>query len=495
MAQGFFGPPEGIDSKDYILLMEGTTPVSRPERLIGHTLTNGNVDLSDALRITRVELQRGRVRTFTITKRAAEERGRTYTIGFPSGALYTPALAAATRPGCRKTFFMQYLCPSDRRYSHVEILPDAVLDPPVPEGDLITVDDVSPITYTSTLNIPKQDRLYLLGYEKIHTVSGSKSLAAIRFMTAECGTCADVPGLGLFATGGDGSAAATNVLTDNRFSDAASTPTAGGTGNYGTSVFTDGSLIVVGYADELTPAGGTGATTGGIYISNNGGVSFAAVSGITVPIYGVARLGTTLIAVGGTGAGAAKLYYSITEGASWVEYTGTLPATSAFTSVAADNLANAAYIVGEGGKIFRATAPGNTVTLVDISSNLPGSPGVLLKAAVLGENHVMVGGASGYLVESFDSGTSWVTRAIAGSTDVSAIGGDRYRTLVGAGTTLYERSPLTYFDFEAVTLEGGQTVTGNYTDVVSNVDGDFNLVAAVTDDGEVVFGKSFVPNS
>ena len=60
MSAGFFGPKEGIDTKDYLFEMEGSTPVSRPESLVGHTLTNANVNLSDALQITRVELKRGR---------------------------------------------------------------------------------------------------------------------------------------------------------------------------------------------------------------------------------------------------------------------------------------------------------------------------------------------------------------------------------------------------------------------------------------------------
>lgn len=491
---GYFGPPEGIDSKDYLFQMQGRTIVSRPEPLIGHSMTNPSVDLTDSLKVNRVELSRGRIKTITITKRAPEARGFSYTIGFPSGALWTPAMAAAARPGCRNTYILKYLCPSDDRFSHVHIYPDATLSPPVEEGDIVTIDDTNMITHTSTLESPKKETLFKLAYEKLYTET-DKMLQAVTFTTAECPSCADVPGLGLIAVGGDGTAAASNLITDDRFT-STTKPTAGGTGNYGTDVFQDGSLVVTTYADETTPAGGTGATVGAIAVSNNGWLTNpTAVSGITAPMFGVDKLNATLIAVGGTGAGAAKVYYSIDDGATWTEYTGTLPSTDAFTAVASDNLGYAAYIVGEGGKLFKATAPGRTVTLVDISSNLPGSPGVLYTVKVLGENHVIIGGAAGYVAESVDGGATWSQISVAGSTAVYAIGGDRFRTIIAAGTAFYERSFLTDMQFVAGELESGQSITGNIMDVTIGVDNDFNLMALVTDDGEVILGHSYLPNS
>lgn len=491
-AIGYFGPPEGIDSKDYLFQMQGRTIVSRPESLIGHSLTNPSVDLTDSLKVNQVQLVRGRIKTITITKRAPEARGFSYTMGFPNGALWTPAMQAAQRPGCRNTYFLKYLCSADRRYSHVHILPDATLSPPIEEGDIITIDDTNLIAFTSTLESPRKDTLFVLQYEKLYTET-DKQLYGVRFTTAECPSCADVPGLGLISVGGDGTAAASNLITDDRFT-SVTKPTAGGTGNYGTSVYQEGSLVVTTYADEPLPAGP--ATAGAIAVSNNGWLSNpTVVSGITVPLYGVDSLNGTLIAVGGTGAGAAKVYFSLDEGATWTEYTGTLPATDAFTDIAADNKGFAAYIVGESGKLFKATAPGRTVTLVDISSSLPGSPGALYVVEVLGENHVIVGGAAGYVAESTDAGASWSQISVAGSTAVYAIGGDRFRTIIAAGTAFYERSPLTDMQFVAGELESGQTITGDIQSITVGVDGDFNLIAMVTDDGEVVLGHSFLPNS
>ena len=107
----------------------------------------------------------------------------------------------------------------------------------------------------------------------------------------------------------------------------------------------------------------------------------------------------------------------------------------------------------------------------------------------------MIGGAAGYLAETFDGGGTWALRSVAGSAAVTAIGGSRFRTLVAAGTALYERSLLNDNDFVAVNLEGGQELTGDITDISQNVDGDYNLLALVTDDGEIALGKSFAPNS
>lgn len=489
---GFFGPAEGIDTHDYAFLMQGNNIIDRPQSLIGHTLTNANVNLSDALQVTRVRFRRGRIETYTLTKRAAEERSRSYTIGFPSGALWTPALQMATRQGCRKTFFMKYLCPADRRYEHVNILPDGVLSPPVPEGDVITVDDTTLITSSSTLETPKQETLFRLGYNKIYTLA-AKSFSAVRFTTDDCPTCADVPGLGLIAVGGNGTLAPVNLVTEDRFSTVV-LPVAGLATHYGTCVFTDGALVVIGYSDKTSPAGP--ALAGSLGVSNNGGASITMVAGITVPIFGVDRIGETLVAVGGTGAGAAKVYFSTTQGASWTEFLGTgLPATDAFTGIAGDPDNANGYIVAESGKVFKITAPGNTLALVDLSTSIPTFTGIFNAVKVLGPGHVMMGGATGYLIESVDSGAHWLTRSLSGATPISAIGGNRFRTLVAAGSSVWERSPLSDFDFVLLTLEGGATISGTIRDITINVDGDYNLVALVSDDGTAYMGTGFYPNA
>lgn len=492
MAIEFFGPENGIDTKDYLLLIDGDTAVSRPEKLVGHTLTNPNIDLSDALTVTRVKLSRGRIKTITLTKRAPEERGRQYTLGFPVGALWTPAMQLALRPGCRKTFYMKYLCPEDRRYNHIDIMPDALLDPVQPEGDLITVDDESTIAYTSTLRISEQVRLWQLGFSPIY--DSTAAYHDIAFATADCPTCADVPGLGMFAVGGDGVAVPEVRITDDRFESSTTSATGAAATDIATAVYSDGGLVLVGTSDVANP---TAAATGNMAVSTDGGTTFALDTVILLPVHAITRLGDTLIAVGGAAAGPAKVWFSQDEGATWTASTSAaLPAADALIDVSADPETGRVYAVGESGTLLLIEVAGSSLVITDLSANLPGAPGVLWAVKVLAKDQVAVGGAAGYFAESLDGWVSGTQKSIgAGVSTIKAIAGTKYRTLAGAGTALYERSAASNYDFETVTLENGLTVTGDYTAIREGVDGDFNQFVAVTDDGEVVFGKAFYPGA
>ncbi len=494
---GFWGPQEGIDSKDYLMMMEGSTPVSRPERLVGHSMTSPNFNRSDALQMVRVKLQNGRIRTYTVTKRAPELRSVEYTIGFPSGALYTPALAAALRPNNRNTFYLKYLCASDRRFNHAYALPDATLDSPQPEGDLITIDQENAVTETSTLRTGEQVKVWALGYSLAYTDSSADPLYAAAFKTFDCPSEDDVPGLDVLAGGGDGTAAPLALSTDDRFESVTNPTTGIGTAKVITDIYTDGDIVVVAHSDKELPSGP--ATAGGIVVSTDDGANFAAVSGITVPIFGVDRIGDTFVAVGGTGAGAAKVYIARGNVTTWTEVASVaLPGTDALAGVAVDEYTGRIYMVGESGTLLVAQLSGSAMPISDISANLPGTPGLLTEVAVLGDDHVAVGGAAGYFAESFDGGATFQQKTVAGSTVIGAIGGTTLRTLVGAGTNLYERDILTNMDFKKVVLEDGQAVTGNYTAIATGVDealGRFNMFVAVTDDSEVVIGKPFYPGA
>src|SRR5689334_3619106 len=152
----YWGPADGVDSKDYLLMMEGDTAISSPISLLGHALTNPSADSSNALTVTRLQLKNGKIQTVVRTKRAAEVRSRSYTLGFPAGALWSPAQQAALREGCKKTFFMKYLCPEDRRYNHADVFPDASMDEPVEAGDLITIDDATILSSTAALTVAEK---------------------------------------------------------------------------------------------------------------------------------------------------------------------------------------------------------------------------------------------------------------------------------------------------------------------------------------------------
>lgn len=493
---GFWGPPEGIDTQDYMLFIEGGDYVARPERLLGHTFTNPNIEQSDALTITRVKLSGGRVQTVVVTKRTPQERGRQYTVGFPSGALWTQAMQAAMRPGCRKTLYMKYLCPSDRKYNHADILPEATFDPLQPEGDLISVDDINPVAFTSIVRISEQFRIYELGWEIVYTDNTpNMEYGAVAFLTADCPGCADVPGLAFVAGGGDGTAAAEAIKTDDRFSTQAAMSTGAAIGQFVSAYYNDGSLIVEGTTDDFTP--GT-AATGSLHVSRDGGNTWSTISGITAPIYGIDRLGDTLFVVGGTGAGVPVLYKSEDGGKSWSAVSHTLiSGTDAFLGIAVDQESGRGYIVGEGGTLLLLQTSGSAVTLTDLSGNLAGSPGALGAIAVLAKDFIAVGGAAGYYAESQDGGVSFTQYGVSGSTAIAKIAGDRWRTVVGAGTKLYERSVLTNYEFQEVTLENGVSNTGTIRDIkirVGTAD-NFNMFVAVTSDAEVILGKPFLPNS
>ncbi len=483
----YFGPADGIDSKDYHFMMQGATPVSPPISLIGHALTNPSADSSNALTVSRVELRNGRIRTVVRTKRAAEVRSRSYTIGYPAGALWTPAQQAAQRAGCRSTFYMKYLCPADRRYNHAEIFPDALLDAPVEAGDLITIDDATVLSATSNMTVSDKERLWALGWEKVY--DGADKFDAVAFQSVNCPGCADAPGLSLFAAGGNGSIAPTVTDTDDRFASVVARVTGATAGDNVMALATRGNVVVIGTADKRDAT----AISGSLRVSTDSGVTFAAIAGLVLPIYDIIFAGDTIVAVGGLAAGAAKIYLSVDNGASWTTVVNTaLPATG-LKGVSYDESTGKLYFVGAA-KALTGTLVGTSVQLVDISANIAGIAG-LTEVHAFGDNFVAVGGLSSFYAESQNGGSTFTYPNIPGSDAVTGIAGDKHRSVVVTTTAVCVRDLLTDFVYTPVVLENGATVTGLYTDVQMNLEEDRNLFVAVTDAAEVVIGKPFYPNA
>lgn len=483
----FWGPSEGIDSKDYILLMDGDTEVSSPYRLLGHTLTNANVNLNDALQATRVRFRNGRIETVQITKRAAFELSRSYSIGIPTGALYSEVMRAIWN-GCRKTFYTKYLCPTDSRFNHADIMPDAVLDPIQPDGDVITVDDTNLIQYTTTINTPEQIRLWAIEYGLVYTPGTSNQIHAVAFATEDCPTCADVAGFGLFAVGGNGTTSL-DISTDDRFATTTAMTIAGAT-DYTTGVYTDGSLVVATFSDALDGA----ATAGGIEVSYDAGANFSAIAGLTTPLFDIGAVGSLLIAVGGTTSGGVVVQVSSDNGSSWTSVDPGIASDFA-VAYAEDTENEMGYFVTDGGELHRITPSGSSVAYVDLTANLPGTP-TLTDVAVLGAGHIMVVGDTGYAAESLDGGATFTELSFAGATDLTAVGGNRYRTIVGgAGGALYERTVMTDYRFTSITSVVGGTFTGAVTDIAMNVNDDFNRFAISGLDGKILILKPYYPNA
>src|SRR5262249_13169741 len=149
-------------------------------------------------------------------------------------------------PGCRKTVYMKYLCPSDAKYNHADIMPDALFDPPQPEGDLITVDDINPVAFTSVMRISEQFRIYTLGWSLLYQdATEDRTYQTIVFLSTTCPRCADVPGLDFVSGGGDGTLAAVALKTVDRLESPPSSMTTGAaTGNYIMAYFNEGPLLI-----------------------------------------------------------------------------------------------------------------------------------------------------------------------------------------------------------------------------------------------------------
>lgn len=490
-----WGPAAGVDSKDYLLMMEGDGgPTSRPQSLLGHALTSPNQNLTDALNLTDVILKNGRIQTISRPKRAAQETSRTYTIGFPS-ALMTPLMARVLQNPCPRTIYMKYLCPEDTQFSHAHVFPEATINPPIEAEDLVTTgDETNFITHTSEMQVAQKFTLWKLGYNKIFTEDADISLWDVVFTSDECAGCEFTPGQSMAAVGGLAGAADEEVgyVTGDRFATTTAMTLGIATGSAAVSIFADGDLVLVGFADTVDPAT---AVSGGLKISVDGGLNFAAVSGISVPIYAVVRLNQAIVAVGGVGAGPGAAFVSTDDGATWTEVDSTaLPASDALLDAAVDAENSRIYIVGEAGTLLTGVFTGSSLQLTDLESNLPGSPGALYAVAVFAKGHLAVGGAAGYYAESKNSGVDWSEPDVPGTALIRTIAGNEHRQVVGAGAVLYERSAaLSNGLYQAVTIESGVTITGDYTKVRMGLDGDMNLFVAVTDDGEVVFGKPYHP--
>lgn len=492
-----WGPSRGIDSKDYILYMQGPAgPTDRPQSLLGHSLTSPNQNLTDPLTFTEVRLKNGRVVPVTVVKRAAVETSRTYTIGYPIGAIWSPALERAIRQGCNTTFYLIYTCPEDDIYSHWIILPDGVLNPPIEAEDVITTnEDTNMIAETSELQVSGKIRGYKLGWERMYDFSGTIKTHGLAFVSENCPDCDYTPGLAILTAGGDATAAPDIKITEDRFQNLVAVTGNATAGDSGKDIYNDGDTIIIAY---FTGATYTAATAGKLYISKDRGATAAVqISGLVSVISRIFRAGSTLFAIGKNASGDAVIHTSDDNGSSWSAVTSTvLPTGSALLDGGYDEGAQRVIFVGEDAKVLIGRMVGSTLTLTDISANLPSPGGADLNAvAVLGKNNYIIGGAGGYCVETRNGGVSFKTVAAAGSTAITAIAGNQNQTVIGAGTSIYVRNVMTNNDFVKQVFQFGQTLAGNVSRLIMGLDDNFNLFAGSTLSGEIFIGKPFYPNS
>jgi len=494
-----FGPLAGIDSKDYILYKEGDSGVTdTPVDLLGHSLTAPSPNLTDLLNYTTVTLKGGKVVPVQYVKRAAQELSRTYTIGIPS-ALWTPVVEQTYKQGCSATFFMKYTCPEDTIYDHFFVLPDSVLGPAVEAEDVITnTEDTNIITQTSDLQTPGKLTGWNLGFDIIYTASGTNEYHAIDFKSVDCVDCDDTIGFGLIAAGGDGTAVGLATDTDDRFSSVSALTGWGAAGDVAIGMFTEGDTIILSYVDQASGAFQTVAAVAATDISTDGGANWTTITGLTDAILAFERIGSYILAVGQEPALAgnpAGMWISADQGGTFTEVTNSaLPVDQPLRDISYDPITQKFYTCGDGGTLLKGSISSGAVTLTDVSSSLPGSPAALHAVKVLGKNEVLVGGDSGYLARTRD-GVTWSAVTFPASSTITAIDGNQYRVVVGAGIVAYWADFMTNYAFTAIVFENAAALTGNIIDVAMARDGDFNRFAVCTDDGEVGFGKPFYPNA
>ena len=488
---GFWGG--GANTKDYELLMEGDTPVASPKSLVGHALTDFNVETTDRVTAIEVYKARGQIQERTVTLRPARQTGVTFTIGFGSkGEIWTPLLRIAETGGqCAKMLYVNRLCPANSDYAHFYAIPEPALNPPTFPNGLITVDDTSVVTQQSEVQAPEMLKAYTIGGYEVSDVA--EPYYAIAVMTpSDCVDCENGSFNNFLVGGGAGGAGDAVVLrkTNDRFSSVEDLTTGIAVGNTITSIYTLGDIILVGFADTTSVAT---ATTGGTAISVDGGANFTLDANLTEPVWGVGYFDGQYIAIGGTASGAGNFHYS-DDGITWTAVSSSnLPASHALRALAVDEQAEAIYLVGEGGTALKAQKSG--VTYVISTLTPPGSPDLLSAVAVFGEDHIAIGGAPHYYAESWDAGATWSQPSVPGSAAVTGIAGrSKIRTLVGVAGAFSERTIMTNNAYKAKSLVGNPTISGAVTGLVT-LPGEYNYFIACTDAGEIVQFRPLFPGA
>lgn len=487
MDVSYFGPPGGIDNKDYVLAVQDLEGVitDPPLRLWDHGLASLSANLSDQLVVSRIRVKNGQVITQQRVKRAPYLTSVTTTINIPTSIMSPVRLISERGGGCPYTFFLLYLCGEDQ-YQHAYVLPEGTLEPFVEATELVSnSDDTASIVGSVNVQFTTKDVIFNLAFRKLYTAT-DVNINEIAFSSVTCPDCANNKiAQRFFIAGGDGTAAPTLVKTTDRFSNVTSQTSGAADATHHEALYTDGDLVLVFASDRsATPPAGT------LHRSVDGGATWAAVSGVTENIQSIVGAGgSTIVAAGGETTNGAVLYLSTNRGASFTSITSAvLPSDQSITQIAWDSAKSKLYLVDSGGAFYSGTISGTNIIVTDLSAGLPGSPTAFSSVAVLAENHVMIGGASGYVAESFNGGATWRSVDFPGTATVSAIAGTVYRQLAGAGTGIYERDPMTDFLFKAKLLEDGVTLTGNVTSIAYDSETGVNYFAVATDDGEILVG-------
>ena len=485
----------GHTSKDYEFMMQGANVISKPVSLLGHALTDPNQNLSDPVTKRIVKKIRGKIVEREIVIRPAEQLSLTFTINF-SDSLETPALVRARRGGSTKTtFYAVRLCAEDK-LGHAYIFPDGLMNQPSRVNSVISIDDTTLADWQTELRVDEELVLYeVFGY--VAQGVDTEPLYAIAFFSEDCSVNQNQSlYTDMIAVGGQGT---TNpiaiLLSSNRFA-TTTTPSSAPApnGSIGTCIWTQGDVVIVGFADVAS--GGTG-TTGGTLFSVDAGDNFSLDVDISEPIFGVIEFGGQYLVVGGTTAGGAYMALS-EDGLNWTEVTDSdIPAGAHFTDVSYDADEGNAYVTAANGTLFRVEPAGDTVNVIPLTG-FSGSPASLDSVDVKGADHVAIAGPSGYYAETLDAGANWLSKTVPTTGTIVGNAGNAHRSMTAAGTQIFRRDVLSDFEYTALTLNSGASITGNITAIAElpNLEissDDLNYFAFCTDQEEVFVVKSDSP--
>jgi hypothetical protein len=486
-----------LTSKDYELMMQGDTPISAPISLAGeHALTGLNQNLSEMVtqRIT-VKIN-GRMVDREIVVRPADQMSLTATLFFNNN-FETPALARArsSRRAVGTTLYAVNLCPTDPKTKHAYIFPDGIMNPPARVNDAVTINETTMAEWQTEIRFSEEVLLREIGAFK-NKGTGS-ALYAVAYMSEECQTAtsstmySDAVAVG--GAGGVGDEVLV-LVTSNRFATTtAKTSLPSPAGTVGTSVYTNGNVVLIGFSDKAKSTYGSGASsdpaTGGVLFSADALETTPAVdANITPSIMAVGEFGGQYLAAGGAGLGAAYLARS-TDGVNWTQVTsGALPADEAITDFAVDALAGKLYLVTEAGSLLLGQESGGTLVITDITASLPAGATALYTAKAFGKNHIAVGGAGNYYAETVD-GVTWTSPAVPGSAAIFDIEGTAHRSVLATGSRVYVRDVMTGFNYTAVANQNGATF-GTFSGLAM---AEYNHYLAVTATGEAASVTHFSP--
>lgn len=404
-----------------------------------------------------------------------------YPISLPKGkTLYSPIHQFAGK-NCPRDLFMVYICPPNQEDNHFIRMPNGRFGAVKQDSVFIEHDgdqDGTPYTASSELTVTEQQTYYHLVANKVQDITNS--LSAIGWIFGECVECdAFEHRVGLY--GG------TNILarTTNAFGAGTTITTGLASTAVINGILADGNTIIAVYTDT---------TNGGVLKSVDGGLTFTNVSPASCkPLNDVIRAGSAYYAVGGTG----YIIKSV-DGSNWTVVANTVAASATLTDLAYDPKSRQIYIAGDASSAGVALMITSSGAIIDISALVQGSAGslpILHAVHVLGEKHIAFAGATGFFSESTDGGGVFAN-ATVGSSALKVLMGDSFRTFLGGGTSLYQRSISTEMAWKAATFAPGVTVTGNF---LSGAEGNnsqgANYFGAVTDAGEIFIIAPVFPNA